>query len=473
MKYQQKPAGVSLFLRCGSSVASLRGHRHHFQGEADWPVSLLGDEMTTRGNIKRVLFAGVATAAVALGAQTARAGGIGIHAQSAVGQGMSFAGEGTPGMGLSAMFWNPAAVTQVTGFQNEIHGTLYFPHSTMTADPSSTLVGTFGLGSSSGNIGQFAYIPASFYAYQVNPNWYLGLSIGSPYGSSTHEGQHWAGSVYTNVARIKTIDFNPIVGYKINDQLSVAAGPRLLWAFNGRFSNNPALALGLGSSAAVERLGDTAFGYSLGLTYTPTPWTEIAVGYKSRINLNLNGDLVIQAPLPGAGRQDVNGAVTTPDQINLGVRQRIDERWTALGTVEWTNWSLVQNVPFILKNGGGTATTLTFNYRDGWLFSGGLEYQWSPQTTLRGGIAYEISPVRGDQTRDISLPDGNRWWFSAGFTHVIDAHWTVDLGYSFVYVGKTNFNYVPGHPDFTTPFTLIGEADSSNHIVALALRHKW
>ena len=28
---------------------------------------------------------------------------------------MAFAGEGTPGMGLSAMFWNPAAVTQVSG----------------------------------------------------------------------------------------------------------------------------------------------------------------------------------------------------------------------------------------------------------------------------------------------------------------------------------------------------------------------
>ena len=59
----------------------------------------------------------VVTAAAALLAFSvaAQAGGFASRDQSAVGEGMSFAGEGTPGMGLSAMFWNPAAVTQVTG----------------------------------------------------------------------------------------------------------------------------------------------------------------------------------------------------------------------------------------------------------------------------------------------------------------------------------------------------------------------
>lgn len=430
--------------------------------------------MAGQETIKKVSFACALAALLVLGAQAARAGGLGIHEQSAVGQGMSFAGEGTPGMGLSAMFWNPAAVTQVTGFQNEIHGAIFLPHSVTTADPASTLVNPpFNLSSSSGNIGQFAYIPSSFYAYQLNPNWYVGLSIGAPYGSSTKPEGRWAGSYYTDVARIKTVDFNPIIGYKINDQLSIAAGPRLLWAFNGRFSRHPGLPLGTGANAEVNRLGDIAFGYSLGLTYTPTPWTEIALGYRSQVHLNLDGNLSIQAPLPNPGSVDVNGKVTTPDQINFGVRQRIDERWTALGTVEWTNWSVIKNVPFIIQNSGGVVgTTLTFNYRDGWMFSGGLEYQWSPLTTLRGGIAYETSPVRDDQNRDLSLPDNNRWWFSAGFTHILNANWTVDMGYSFVWLPDTSVNYVPGHPDFTGVI-LTGEAETYNHIIAVALRHKW
>lgn len=421
-----------------------------------------------------VVAAAVAAVSLGLGAHGAVAGGLGIHAQSAVGQGMSFAGEGTPGMGLSAMFWNPAAVTQVTGFQNEIHGTLYFPHSTMTADPTSTLVGGFGLPASSGNIAQFAYIPASFYAYQLSPNWYVGLSVGSPYGSSTKPDHTWAGSFYTDVGRIKTIDFNPIIGYKINDQLSIAAGPRILWAFNGRFSRHPLQPAGLGSNAEVNQLSDVALGYSLGLTYTPTPWTEIALGYRSRVKLGLEGNLTVPAGLPGGpAGLDVKGEVTTPDQINFGVRQRLDSRWTVLGTVEWTNWSVIGNIPFIIQATGTPGTTLSFGYRDGWLFSGGLEYQWSPLTTLRGGIAYEVSPVRGVQTRDISLPDGNRWWFSAGLTQVINANWTVDFGYSFAWIGKTDFNYGPGHPDFVAPFTLTGEAESYNNIVAVSLRHKW
>ena len=79
-------------------------------------------------SIKSALFASVAVGAVVVGSVTAQAGGFGIREQSAVGQGASFAGEGTPGMGLSAMFWNPAAVTQATGMWGESHAALMQRH---------------------------------------------------------------------------------------------------------------------------------------------------------------------------------------------------------------------------------------------------------------------------------------------------------------------------------------------------------
>jgi long-chain fatty acid transport protein len=62
--------------------------------------------------MSRIFVAAAAGAAVSISAVAAQAGGFASRDQSTVGEGMSFAGEGTPGMGLSAMFWNPAAVTQ-------------------------------------------------------------------------------------------------------------------------------------------------------------------------------------------------------------------------------------------------------------------------------------------------------------------------------------------------------------------------
>jgi len=66
--------------------------------------------------LRKYLHVVATTAALLAFSLPAQAGGFANRDQSAVGEGMSFAGEGTPGTGLSAMFWNPAAVTQVTGW---------------------------------------------------------------------------------------------------------------------------------------------------------------------------------------------------------------------------------------------------------------------------------------------------------------------------------------------------------------------
>jgi len=407
----------------------------------------------------------VATALLAVVFSTGvNAGGLAIREQSASGQGMSFAGEGTSSMGLSAMFWNPAAVTQAQGFWSESHGALFFPHSTLSAE-AGTSPALLAFGADSGNIGQFAIIPSSYFAYRVNPNLYLGLAINAPFGSATEPDGIWAGSVYAHVAKVKSIDVNPIIGWKFNDQWSVAFGPRIAYAYGGRFTRY--LGPTPGDVAEVRGLDDIGFGFSAGITYTPSPFTEFALGYRSRLKLTLEG----QQNIPSLGINDASasGDVTVPDQINFGVRHRITDRFTLLGTVEWTNWSVLDNVPIDAP----VPTTLTFNYRDGWFFSIGGEYQWTPQTTLRAGIAYEISPVEG-QVRDTFLPDDDRWWFSAGLTHQVNERWTVDLGYSFVWLGDSSVNIVPGHPDFpTVGLPLVASAETHNHILSAALRYKW
>ena len=65
-----------------------------------------------RYTIKHLLGA-TALGAALLASIDAQAGGFAVREQSAVGAGDAFAGEGTTSMGLSAMYWNPAAVTQV------------------------------------------------------------------------------------------------------------------------------------------------------------------------------------------------------------------------------------------------------------------------------------------------------------------------------------------------------------------------
>jgi len=273
-----------------------------------------------------------------------------------------------------------------------------------------------------------------------------------------------------------TNDFNPVIGVKLNEQLSFAAGPRIVWAFNGKFTQNvPPTA---GTNAGLRNLDDVGYGWSAGLTWKPAPMTEIALGYRSQVRLNsLDGALQVPlgAPLP-AGQYNVRGSATLPDQFSLGIKQRLDSRWTVLGTVEWTNWSALQRAPFVITSGpftGITPATINFLYKDGWLFSAGLEYQWDSRTTLRGGIAYEKSPST-DQFRLLGVPDDDRWWFSVGATYNWTERLTTDIGYSFVWLGDSPISYIPGvNPNATGPVTVLANSHSYNNIVAVSLRYKF
>src|ERR1041384_2030769 len=84
------------------------------------------------------LLSAVALSALVLASADAQAGGFALREQSAIGAGDAFAGEGTSSMGLSAMFWNPAAVTPEPNIGWEAHISVLASKSTKTTKPALT-----------------------------------------------------------------------------------------------------------------------------------------------------------------------------------------------------------------------------------------------------------------------------------------------------------------------------------------------
>jgi long-chain fatty acid transport protein len=455
-----------------------------------------------RYTIKHLLGA-AALGALALGSVDAQAGGFAVREQSAVGAGDAFAGEGTTSMGLSAMFWNPAAVTQANTFTFEGHGTVILPNSSITTNPAGTSPALNVLDQSCGiptgcfpggshQIGQPAFVPSSYLAFRLSPDWYFGMTIDAPYGFVTDQGGAPQAAQQLGMrASIFSIEVNPVVGWKLNDMVSIAAGPRATYA-SARLSRSlfGLPPFGNFNSPVYLEADDWALGFTAGITVKPWVGTELSLGYRSQEHFNLAGrnffttNLAlaaspVTAPFNGT-TNNLTSSETLPDQINFGVSQRITDTFKLLGTVEWTHWSILQAVPFTYTSGpfpGTTATTVNFFFRDGWFFSLGGEYKWDPQTTLRAGIGYEISPVT-DQFRDINLPDANRLWLSTGMTRYLGKGITLDFGYSYVMFQEAPINVGPGHPDQPNLITLIpgvfnsysGVARTNIQIVSLALR---
>jgi len=183
----------------------------------------------------------------------------------------------------------------------------------------------------------------------------------------------------------------------------------------------------------------------------------------------------------GAFRADATAGLVLPEQITFSFRQALAPRWAVLGTVEWQNWSRLGDVSALGSGCGSTGVceVLNLNFRDGWFFSLGAEYAWSPTLLLRGGVAYEISPIQ-DSTRSILLPDSNRVWLSFGASYRYSEHIIIDFAYSHIFfedapyciaanVGSTHCNAgtSPG------PILLRGDSDSSVDIVSVGLRYRF
>lgn len=376
------------------------------------------------------------------------------------------------------MFWNPAVMTQFAGVQSASSYTAFYPNVQNDAAAGSKYL---ALGGSVGNIYNQALIPAGSFSYQLsnfNPNLWLGMSLNSPFGLSVGLPELWAGRDYAASANsLKTYNATPSIAYRFNDWISVGVGVQIQYA---KASLNHGVTTLFGpfnvdvGDATLAGNG-WGYGFTAGVTLTPTPATTVGIGYRSGINQKISGQ--VTSPV---GVFAADTTVDLPGIVSLGVRQGLGPQWTLLGTVEWTNWSRIGTANVNLT--GAPGTTLPFQYRDGWFFALGAEYQVNDRMALRTGFAYEISPVT-DQVRTVLIPDNDRFWASIGASWQIIRGLRADLAYSHVFVrdATVNISAASGNPWFATSISAanptgvsyIGNASSRADIFSVGLNWRW
>jgi long-chain fatty acid transport protein len=388
-----------------------------------------------------------------------------LHEQSTVGQGDAFAGVAAGGA-LSSMFWNPATMTQTPGFGIEANATGILANVDQHPLAGSTL---FGFGGA-GDTGSPALLFSGYSTWQVSPNLWIGLSTNSPFGLATNFNDPWAGRNYALSSSLMTYNATPSVALRINEWLSVGLGVQLEL---GRADVN----LGLGATPGAHvNLNGSGWGYGLtaGVTVTPGPNTTIGVGWRSALDQKIDGSLNVGAP--GLSFSEaVNTTLNLPDIVSVGIRHRFDEHWTVMGTAEWTNWSRIGTA--VVNQSGPPVlgpVALPFRFRDGWFYSVGAEYVVDAKTTLRSGVAYEISPIT-DSVRIPLLPDNDRFWLSVGASYKMLPNFIMDVGYSHIWVKDANINVSAGNPWFNpaVPISYVGNASTGINVYSVGFRYMF
>ena len=419
--------------------------------------------------VRALALAGAAMSGLWAAAQEAQAGAFGIREQSAQAQGLSFAGAAAGSGGVSSMFWNPAVITMRPGWVTEQN--LSFINLSATVRPAAgTNPGFLPLGES-GEIGQGAVVPAGATSYQLNDRLWVGLQTGAPFGLVTKPNQVWAGEVYGRSSRVFSLAFNPVIGFKVNDWLSIAAGPNIEYF---RLTLRQALPVpGLSPAvypSAFLKGESWGVGFTAGATITPWAGTVLGVGYRSSVHHDIEGSIGV--PLVALARTagQVTANLNTPEKLSVGLTQAISPVTRINLGFEWDNWTRLGNVGIVSRTLGVPVSNLPLNYKDGFTYSIGAEHDWSPNLTLRGGFAYEVSPI-DFSNRSVRLPDGDRYIASIGASYRWNEKLTLHLAYSHFFLDRNRLLSGAGRDYNVANIAFAGVTDSSADIVSVGFRY--
>lgn len=322
-------------------------------------------------------------------ASDAFAGAFAVREQSAWYQGLSFAGNATISKSLSSMYWNPATMTGHDGVQMESSQTIVFPRATVDLDTATIdffPVPITGVPYSSGDIGVDAWVPAGYGTWKVNDRLSLGISSNAPYGFETKPQIEWAGQVYARSSRVLTVNVTPTAAYELTDKFSVGVGLQLQY-IQVRLKS----AIGVAAAAPTAELRgedyNLGFGATVGALFKPWKGTQLGIGYRSPVEQNLKGRLVIggDAPTP------IRANIIMPETVTVSFQQELNERWRGMGTFEWTHWSRFGTFPVFNLQG---AEVLIFHFSTAMATSYLLEQNMTLPAVLLDDLGWPMSGLR-------------------------------------------------------------------------------
>jgi long-chain fatty acid transport protein len=381
---------------------------------------------------------------------TAGAAGFSLFSQGS-GLGNAYAGSAAKSSDSSTIYYNPAGMTQLQAREASVGLALARP--VFKFDNNNSDVGAFNLAGDGGDAGQWGAVPNASLSWALDKDLYIGIAMGAPFGQLTSYDVPWKGSAQSNEFEIVTVNINPSIAYRVNEQFSLGAG--FSWQ---HLSADYYKRLNIGAGAGVKdhlSLSDDAWGWNVGLLFTPSASTKVGLSYRSEIKYHTDGDnyvtgtggvsnLVAAGAIAAGVQSKAKADITMPQTVILSVAQKLDDRWELLGDVSWMGWSSIDLVDIYHSSGprdGRLLLTLPAKFQDTYRVALGTTYSYSDTLKLQFGLAYDQTPVKNAQTRLSAMPDNDRIWFATGAQWKPDRSQTLEVGLMYEYIKDTKINH--------------------------------
>ena len=446
------------------------------------------------------------------------ASGFQLIEQNASGLGNAFAGQAAGVKNASAIYFNPAALTRVKGW-NFVASVEPIGVGTTFADTGSVgaSAGSFQFpvpfGNDGGDAGKWIPVPNGYLSGQVTERIWLGVGFNVPFGLETNWDPAWMGRFQATRSKVETYNVNPTIAIQLSDTLSIGGGANWQHLKADLGSNvaygsvsyagaSQALAaqglpaavqaalmasilaqLGGPSGLATEGpaliTGDSnAWGWNAGALLKLGEQAHVGVSYRSKVKHDVEGTVTFTgatalsesgptAPIGATiNARFASGPVKTtielPDTLSVAAAWENDKVEIL---ADWTKtaWDSIQSLD-IVRTDGTEVSSVPLTFKNTWRIGLGGNVKLNEKWTLRLGTAYDKAPVQ-DEFRTPRLPDNDRIWASGGFQWRPSEKAHVDVGYAHLFIDQAPSNLVTS----TTNGYLIGSYDAKVDIVGVQL----
>lgn len=366
----------------------------------------------------------------------------------------------------SALFFNPAGITQLEGIQVVGGATAIMPKTDVTTENPYT--GEKTTTTTEDNV----WVPPHLYAtYQFTDRVWFGLGLFSPFGLGTEFEEDWPGRYNSYKAVIQSLTINPNIAVKLNDQLSMAAGIDIMW-FDLDLRNKIRVPIdNQGGSVDMDhKLTGDSFGYgvNLGLHYKACEWMRLGFSYRSQIKQNVEGSADFSGPIVFEDT-DAGGDIVLPDMFFFGAAfYPMKQLSVELGAV-YTRWSTYDQLTIRYEKplaGVIRSVTRVKDWEDTIRIQLGAEYKALDWLDLRASYIFDQEPVNSEHA-DYLVPANDRhlFGFGPGFRW---KNWTADLSYNYIYITDRHVDARLEEGVLESDFE-----DGNAHLVGLSVGYKF
>jgi len=311
----------------------------------------------------------------------------------------------------SAIYYNPAGITQLPGQNLQVGDLNYFGINTHYQAAGGGSTDT-----------KFEVIPVPQIYYVFSPTnlpvpLSFGLGVYAPFGLGVDWPQDSGFRSIAIESRIQYITANPVVAWKVLPSLSIAAGPTLNYS-ELKFTR------GLTSATDMFRYNATDFGvgFNAGILWQPLKQLSFGANYRSAMTMDYSGIAHYNSTMGGANAK-VEASVPYPQIASGGVSYRPTTNWNVEVDVDWSDWSTLKTVT--LKGTGqifGADLPLQLNWHQSWFYEVGATRYFGDGWSVSAGYFYS-SDTAPSRYYDPAIPDTALHVGSLGVSHKGE-HWT-------------------------------------------------